>query len=144
MHAVKVFARLKGRYDESWKAEAETLARSSRRLQCIILPSVRCRIFGWICGILKGVTISFLLFYGYDAMPDAITRCSTRMFIPRTTDGVGACWYVGYIELPTVPRSHTTDMFASPPIDSHRLRIRDLRGSLPLPRTTVVLRNKLS
>ena len=35
-------------------------------------------------------------------------------------------------------------MFASPPIDSQPLRIRDLRGSLPSPRTTVVLRSKQS
>ena len=28
-------------------------------------------------------------------------------------------------------------MFGSPPIDSHRLRDRDLRGSLPSPRTAV-------
>ena len=35
-------------------------------------------------------------------------------------------------------------MFGSPPMDSHRLRNRDLRVSLPSPRTTVVLRGKLS
>ena len=81
---------------------------------------------------------------------------SAKHFPPRWA--VGAATFhpgylsfvrVGFIELPTGSSvgssiQPTKDMFGSPPIDSHRLRNRDLRRFLPSPRTTVVLRGNLS
>ena len=29
----------------------------------------------------------------YNTMPDAMAICSTMIFLPRTIDGVGTCWY---------------------------------------------------
>ena len=28
-----------------------------------------------------------------NTMPDAMAICSTMIFLPRTIDGVGTCWY---------------------------------------------------
>ena len=68
-----------GRYDIWYEAEAETLARGSRRLRGIILPPVSFRIFGWDLFDIERSNrriISVGLWVGYNA------RCHYEMKHP--------------------------------------------------------------